>query len=170
MKEKKTFEEFLSKIEELKEEGGVDLSAAEDMSIAVMNLVSLEEHFFFTAEKTGKSGYLDGMEEVRSVRKDLLRKLMPENEGESWCISKHLLSAAMRLVEVGSKLRAAATEGVRDEARLKESEEMFDKAYRLYSIFWAVKLGIVKGGEAKPKGKDSKLEELVNKLADCCNE
>ena len=45
---------LLQKIENLKKSGTVDLSTEEDLSIAIMNLVSLEEHFFFTGEKTGK--------------------------------------------------------------------------------------------------------------------
>ena len=43
---------FLARIEKMKANGGVDLSAAEDLSLAVMNLISLEEHFFFTGAKT----------------------------------------------------------------------------------------------------------------------
>ena len=49
-----TMSEFLAKVESLKEKAGVDLSTSEDLSIAVMNLISLEEHFFFTGVKTKK--------------------------------------------------------------------------------------------------------------------
>ena len=52
--------------------------------------------------------------EVREMRKELLAKLMPEHEGETWCASKHLLSAAMRLMEVGTKLQS---DGKTDEAK-----------------------------------------------------
>ena len=48
---------LLARIESLKESAGADLSSAEDLSIAVMNLISLEEHFFFTAVKTEKNEY-----------------------------------------------------------------------------------------------------------------
>ena len=48
----KTYEDLLKKIEKATKKGGVDLSSDEDLSIAVMNLVSIEEHFFFTADKT----------------------------------------------------------------------------------------------------------------------
>ena len=47
-----SFEELQKKIASLKENRGVDLSTEEDLSVAVMNLISLEEHFFFTAEKS----------------------------------------------------------------------------------------------------------------------
>ena len=68
----RTVSEFLQKVQDAKKESKVDLSSGEDLSIAVMNLVSLEEHFFFTAEKTGKGKYLDLLQKVREMRKDLL--------------------------------------------------------------------------------------------------
>ena len=77
-----TIDEFMKKIDSLKEKAGVDLSTAEDLSLAVMNLISLEEHFFFTGVKTKKDEYFDTTLEIREVRKDLLAKLMPNNEGE----------------------------------------------------------------------------------------
>src|SRR3989344_5516245 len=98
-------EQFLAKIAELQENSGVDLSTGEDLSLAVMNLSSLEEHFFFTGVKTHKDEYFDTVVEIREMRKSLLKELMPHHEGETWCISKHLLSTTMRLVEVGNKLQ-----------------------------------------------------------------
>lgn len=106
MDNQKQFEEVLKKVEEMKKTGKIDLSTEEDLSIAIMNLVSLEEHFFFTGEKTGKDEYFDLLQEVREVRKKLLERLIDKHEGETWCISKHLLAATMRLMEVGTKLRA----------------------------------------------------------------
>ena len=44
---KKKIEELLKKVEESKK-GKLDLSSDEDLSIAVMNLISIEEHFFFS--------------------------------------------------------------------------------------------------------------------------
>ncbi len=101
---KNNMDEFLGKIESLKKKAGVDLSTAEDLSLAVMNLISLEEHFFFTGVKTKKDEYFDTSQEIRELRKDLLSKLMPSHEGETWCISKHLLATVIRLIEVGNKL------------------------------------------------------------------
>ncbi len=158
-----TMDKFLAKINSLKEKAGVDLSIAEDLSLAVMNLISLEEHFFFTGVKTKKDEYFDTSQEIRSIRKELLAKLMPNHEGETWCISKHLLATAMRLTEVGNKLQS---ENKKDEAK-----SMFEKAYKIYSIFWALKLNLISGHKIKTTAKDSsQLEELVNKLADCCDE
>ncbi len=154
---------LLTKIETLKEKAGGDLSTAEDLSIAVMNLISLEEHFFFTGLKTKKDEYFDTAQEIREVRKALLTKLMPNHEGETWCISKHLLAATMRLMEVGNKLQS---EGQKDKAK-----SMFDNAYRIYSIFWALKLRLISGGKIKEAARSSsRIEDLVSQLANCCDE
>ena len=158
-----TIDKFLAKIDALKEKSGVDLSTAEDLSLAVMNLISLEEHFFFTGVKTKKDKYFDTSLEIREMRKELLKQLMPNHEGETWCISKHLLSTTMRLIEVGNKLQS--------ESKKDEAKEMFEKAYRVYSIFWALKLSLISGRQVRDTaGGSSTLEELVNKLADCCDE
>lgn len=155
-----TMREFLDRVESLKKKGGADLTTGEDLSIAVMNLISLEEHFFFTGVKTGKDSYFDASLEIREMRKSLLQKLMPDNEGETWCISKHLLSAAMRLMEVGNKLNS--------EGKKPEAKEMFVKAYKIYSIFWALKLKLLETGTIKETAKKSaSLEDLVSKLANC---
>ena len=158
-----TIDEFLAKIESLKEKAGVDLSTTEDLSIAVMNLISLEEHFFFTGVRTKKDEYFDTAEEIRSTRKEMLTALMPNHEGETWCISKHLLAATMRLIEVGNKLQS--------ESKKDQAKHMFEKAYKVYSIFWALKLKLIGGHTVKTAASGSShLEDLVNKLANCCDE
>src|SRR3989338_6144921 len=105
-----SMEKLLEKVKKIKESGSFDLSMEEDLSIAIMNLVSLEEHFYFTAEKT---------------RKKLLAKMIDQHEGETWCISKHLLAATMRLIEVGTKLKST---GKNDDA-----EKTWTEAYRIYA-------------------------------------
>jgi hypothetical protein len=171
----KKMEALAEKIRALKEKGSIDLSSEEDLSLAIMNLVSLEEHFFFTAEKTGKSDYLDLLKETRELRKTLLAAMVPKNEGETWCISKHLLAATMRLMEVGTK---ALGEGKR-----REAEDLFHKAYRLYAIFWGLRLKLIDIGDVKKIGDDKlnvhdekgmkkpwSLRDIVEKLVDCCDE
>jgi hypothetical protein len=53
------FNSIVKKVKEAMIEEKVDLSKDEDLSIAVMNLIALEEHFFFSAEKTKKNEYFD---------------------------------------------------------------------------------------------------------------
>ncbi len=159
--------EFLKKVGAVKKSGGIDLSAAEDASVAVMNLISLEEHFFFTAAKTGDASYHDISKDIRAMRTRVMERLVDKHEGETWCATKHLLSASMRLIEVGSRYQAA---GEKERAR-----ESFADAYRLYSIFWALKAKLVSVQKAAEVGKEAvdkqwSLEDLVAKLADCCDE
>ena len=158
------FQALVERIEGAKRAGGIDLSADEDLSLAVMNLVSLEEHFYFTAMRTGSDQYLDLLDEVRSQRKELLAKLVDRHEGETWCASKHLLAATMRLIEVGTKLRSSNE---------NEAKAMFQRAYRLYSMFWALRLklvGTAKLREEAVKEKPWTMQDIVNKLVNCCDE
>lgn len=163
--DKQSLKALLEKVEKMKKSGSIDLSTEEDLSIAVMNLISLEEHFFFTGAKTKKSEYFDLLNEVRNMRKDLLAKIMDKNEGETWCISKHLLATTMRLIEIGTKLHS--------DGKQAEAKEMFAKAYKMYSVFWALRFKLIDASEFKKMAADDKpwtFEDIVNKLVDCCDE
>lgn len=175
--ENNKIDEFIKKVQEGKK-GELDLSSDEDLSIAIMNLISIEEHFFFTGAKTSKPEYFDLLNTAREMRKDLLKRIIKEYEGEVWCISKHLLSASMRLMEVGTK---ALTKGNKQEA-----EDLFKKAYELYSLFWGINLKLIDIGEVKKigdnqidkkdnppadgKGLLEKLGDVVKYVIDCCKE
>ncbi len=127
--------------------------------------------------KTGKRKYLLLLKEVREMRKSLLRELVREPEGEVWCISKHLLAAAMRLMEVGTKKLG---EG-------KPAQDYFRRGYQLYGIFWALNLGVIDSRALSKKEKKEleklgreehygekgffgRLGEMISKAIDCCKE
>jgi hypothetical protein len=156
----------------MKKQDKMDLSSDQDLTIAIMNLVSIEEHFFFTGAKTGKTEYYDLIKEVREMRKELLKKIIKEYEGEVWCISKHLLAASYRLMEVGTKQLGMD--------KKQEAYDLFDKAYSLYSLFWGLNMKLVNSADLKKideqainkhdqekKGFTGKLGELVKKAIDC---
>jgi len=167
--------EFVARVDAMKKQDKMDLSSDQDLSIAIMNLVSIEEHFFFTGAKTGRHEYYDMIKEVREMRKELLKKIIKEYEGEVGCISKHLLAASMRLMEVGTKSLSAG--------RNDEAYDLFGKAYSLYSLFWGINLKLVSVKGAKkideqalnahdknPKGFLGSLGGMVKKVFDCCIE
>lgn len=156
-------DDLVKKIEEFKNKKDADLSMEEDLSIAVMNLISLEEHFYFTAQKTKKEKYFKYVEQIREIRKRMLAKMIPQNEGETWCISKHLLAATIRLMEVGTKYQTMKKED--------KAKEVFDDAYALYNLFFAIRLKLVDLKDLKDK-KDGPWSEddIVAKLVDCCRE
>lgn len=160
---------WLEKLQEVKK-GQADLSRDEDLSIALMNLISLEEHFYFTAMKTNDQKYLDMLNTVRSVRKKFLAKIVKNPIGEEWCISKHLLAASMRLIEVGTKELS--------ENHKSEAQELFQHAFDLYSLFFAINLkmisskrmeNIIEEQDAREPGM-KKFSQMVRKLVDCCKE
>ena len=99
----KDYKDLINKDDKVVTQKEIDLSLGEDLSIAIMNLISIEEHLFFTSQKTGKPQYLDILNEVRVMRAELLKRIIKDYEGEVWCISKHLLAASMRVMEVGTK-------------------------------------------------------------------
>jgi len=167
--------QFIQKVDQMKKQEKMDLSSDQDLSIAIMNLISIEEHFFFTGAKLEKNEYYDLIRDVREMRKELFKKIIKEYEGEVWCISKHLLAASMRLMEVGTKQLGLG--------RKEEAYNLFDKAYKLYSLFWGLNMKLIKTSDVRKiddnalnkhdkekKGFLGKLGDLVKKAIDCCIE
>ena len=106
-----------------------------------------------------------------------MKKMIDQHEGETWCISKHLLATAMRLIEVGTKLQSdsqkAEPRSERSSATGDEAKKFFDYAYKLYSLFWGLRLKLIDIKDIKQTAAGDKpwtLEDVVNKLVDCCDE
>jgi hypothetical protein len=159
------FQEVIRRAQELKASGTVDLSMEEDLSIAVMNLISLEEHFYFSGAKSEDDAYFEMMSEVREMRKVLLGRMIDHHEVETWCISKHLLATTMRLMEVGTKLFS--------DNKKEDAKAVFDQAHRIYSMFWALRLKLISVPELKEAADQEKpwtLKDITNRLVDCCKE
>jgi len=158
-------ENFIKTIDEIKNSNVLDLSVGEDLSIALMNLVSLEEHFLFSYMKTENKKLLEFLEQTREIRKKLLAKIVKREEGdysEKWCISKHLLATSMRLSEVGTKYL--------HDGKKKEAEELFMEAFNLYSMFWAVNDFVNMKGAKVSNSELSKISQFMKKMLDCCKE
>lgn len=158
---------WLQHVQQLVSARKLDLSSDEDLSLAVMNLISLEEHLFFSGAKTGKQDYYHLIQPIRELRKTYLKQLLPDYEGEVWCTCKHLLAAAMRLIEVGTK---------RQERDPQAAAVCFQHAWVLYGHFWALKLKMAQRtttdsqGAVKPPTNQQAIEEFLAKLVDCCGE
>jgi len=104
-----------------------------------------------------------------------LKKIIKEYEGEVWCISKHLLAASYRLMEVGTKQLSAG--------KKEEAYSFFNKAYELYSLFWGLNMKLIATDHIKKiddqainkqdqskQSLISKLGAIVKKAIDCCIE
>ena len=182
MKKIKSVQEYVEALDAAKKVNPKDLSSDQDLTIGIMNLISIEEHLMFSGAKTGKHEFYDLINDVREMRKNAMLKIIPAYEGEVWCISKHLLAAAMRVFEVGTKALASGDK--------KTAYELFDQSYELYSMFWGLNMGMLTG-DAKPEtktakksantksspaptktdgGKVSKLKAWVKNAVNCCIE
>ena len=191
MKKASSVKEFVERIDASKKVNPKDLSSDQDLTIAIMNLISIEEHLVFSGAKTGKNSFYDLIEEVRELRKNLMQKVIPEYEGEVWCISKHLLASSMRLMEVGTKQQSLGHK--------EEAYKLFNQAYELYCLFWGFNMNMlniddvkwvedkvedikkisakletvsapVKVEESKTSGALAKMKAFVRKAVDCCIE
>lgn len=138
MEKIKSVKEFVEKLDNAKKVNPKDLSSDQDLTIGIMNLISIEEHLMFSGAKTGKKEFYDLINDVREQRKQMMQKIIPSYEGEVWCISKHLLASSMRLFEVGTKALAAGNK--------KDAYDLFDKSYGLYCMFWGLNMGMLNGG------------------------
>ena len=193
MKKAKDVKEFVERIDQAKKVNPKDLSSDQDLTIAIMNLISIEEHLVFSGAKTGKTSFYDLIENVRELRKNLMQRVIPEYEGEVWCISKHLLASSMRLMEVGTKQQSLGNKEL--------AYDLFNQAYDLYCLFWGLNMKMldvsdvkwvednledikkisakleenkapVKVKEVKKEegGAFAKMKAFVRKAVDCCIE
>lgn len=141
MKKAENVKEFVERVDAAKKLNPKDLSSDQDLSIAIMNLISIEEHLVFSGAKTGKNSYYDLIKDVRETRKNLLQKIIPSYEGEVWCISKHLLATSMRLMEVGTKQQSLGND--------TEAYKLFNSAYDMYCLFWGLNMGMMETKDLK---------------------
>lgn len=167
----KDVQKFIDNAKKVEKGHSLDLSLGEDLSVAIMNLIGIEEHMFFTSQKLGDTKYLEVLNSAREMRKELMKKIVKEGQGEVWCTSKHLLSASMRLMEVGTK---CITKG-----DTKEANDYFKKSFDLYNLFWGLNLGMVESDPKKAKFEEKPIPEknlmgtisqTIGKILDCCRE
>ncbi|MBQ8465074.1 MAG: hypothetical protein IJ529_05530 [Alphaproteobacteria bacterium] len=192
MQKAKNVKEFVERIDATKKVNPKDLSSDQDLTIAIMNLISIEEHLVFSGAKTGKNSFYDLIEDVREKRKNLMQKIIPSYEGEVWCISKHLLASSMRLMEVGTKQQSLGNK--------EQAYDLFNQAYDLYCLFWGLNMNMLDTADVKwiednvkdvkklaakvdaemkvaeipatkePVGALAKMKTFVRKAVDCCIE
>jgi hypothetical protein len=71
----------------------------------------------------------------------------------------------MRLMEVGTKMLGKGQD--------KEAREMFDRGYKMYSLFWAINLNMIKVDDVKQQGivyaSDIQKEKNEDKLLGISN-
>ncbi len=150
MEKAKSVKEFVERMDNMKKKNPKDLSSDQDLTIALMNLISIEEHLIFSGAKTGKNSFYAMVQDIREMRKNLMMKVIPSYEGEVWCISKHLLATSMRLMEVGTKQQSMGN--------TQEAYQLFNQAYDLYCLFWGLNMNLVDAKEIS--WKPDSIEEV----------
>ncbi len=135
MKKKSALEQQVEQRDASKKVNPLDLSSDQDLSIALMNLISLEEHFMFSGAKTQKTGFYDLVDVVRDMREKLMSRIVAGGDGAVMEISRYLLAASMRLMEVGTKALGTG--------KSADAYKLFDQAYELYSLFWGINMGLI---------------------------
>ena len=155
---------FIKKINEVKEKSGLDISAWEDLSIGLMNLISLEELCFFSYIRTQDDKFLKTLEAVRELRKKFLALIVKkDDDSEKWCMSKHFLASSMRLFEVGNRLL--------HEGKEKEAKEMYKDSAELYGLFWELNVETKGKININENSKETKgIFASIKKLLECCIE
>ena len=190
MKKAENVKEFVERVDASKKLNPKDLSSDQDLTIAIMNLISIEEHLIFSGAKTEKNSFFDMVRDIREMRKNLMLKIIPAYEGEVWCISKHLLAASMRLMEVGTKQQSMNNN--------EEAYKLFNQAYDLYCLFWGLNMNLINTKDvewikdtgndvkklsaelktdkavadvpAEPKTGFQKMKAFIRKAVNCCIE
>jgi len=81
----------------------LDVSEIRDWAYAMANLIEAEVHLHKTFVDTKDERYLDIIEGLRQMRKEVFEDFIRNRSEGIWCWSKHMLSLMMELSEVASK-------------------------------------------------------------------
>ena len=111
---KSSLQDLVINADNVKKVNPLDLSSDQDLTIALMNLLVIEDDF----------------EHVRDIRQKLMSRIVRRDD-DVWGTSERLLGMAMRLVDDGNR-----TFG-------KDAYALYNRAYEFYSLFWGVNMGLV---------------------------
>jgi hypothetical protein len=106
--------------DDVKKVNKLDLSSDQDLTIALMNLLAIEDEF----------------EYVRDIRIELMSRIVAPDT-DAWGMSERLLGMAMQLIDDGNKDTGDS------------AYKLYNRAYELYSMFWGINMGLVKIDDIK---------------------
>ena len=117
---KSSLNKLVKNADDAKKVNPLDLSSDQDLTVALMNLLAIEDEF----------------EYVRDVRQELMSRIVARNTN-IWKESEKLLGAAMHLIDDGNKVTGDA------------AYKLYNRAYELYSMFWGINMGLIKIDDIK---------------------
>lgn len=103
-----------------------DIGLVEDLFELCKNLCSIEAHALGSYISTKDEKWLKVMQKIRIKRTRYL-SLITKNEGQSWCISKHICESTMRLQECATRFLSTN--------QLEEAKICAEDEAELYIIF-----------------------------------
>ena len=133
---KKLLRDTVAKLDAIKKVNPRDLSSDQDLTIALMNMIAVEE--------------LCPDTNIGNMVADLRAKMMQHvvRNNRFMLISHELLSKSMQLMTDGiNALKNGNT---------KQAYELFDKSYEFYILFWGVNMELISADDISlNKGVDS---------------
>lgn len=120
---KKSAIQRIEKMDAKKRANPLDLSADQDLTVALMNLAAIEE--------CGATG--DLLQWVREIKSDLILRIVSDTALID--LSGNLLAVAMRYCENGNRQM--------ESGKISDGYISFDMAYGVYSVFWGVNMGLI---------------------------
>lgn len=100
-----------------------DVGLGEDWAYAIQNLISAEHHAIESWCQTKDRTFLEINEKVRHLRSNLMYHFTPENRGQTYCLTKHLLASAQALKELGNRFTEKGNDTLAEDL-FKQSQEM----------------------------------------------
>lgn len=129
-KHKKDLKSAIANADAAKKVNPLDLSSDQDLTIALMNLIAIEDEYYVTGAKNGLG------QMVHDIRARLMARIVPASRMD---LSVRLLGRAMHMIDDGIRVLA-------DDNQVA-AYAMFDGAYELYSLFWGLNMGLVSENE-----------------------
>lgn len=118
---------LVEKADDKKKVNPLDLSSDQDLTVALMNLIALQD-------KT--SGELHDF--VSRLSEDLLERVVKNNDVLD--VSRKLLGQSVRSVDMGNQELGKNSE---------KAYDFYNHAYELYSLFWGVNMGLIDVSDIK---------------------
>ena len=115
---KTSMKQMVERADMAKKVNPLDLSSDQDLTVALMNLISLEDL---------SANYPELYSMVHDMRVELMSRVVHGADDVRY-VSTHLLGDAMRLIDGGNKTG---------------NYDYYDRAYELYSLFWGLNMGLI---------------------------
>ena len=119
---KKSLKNAVEQIDNAKKVNPLDLSADQDLTIALMNMIAVEKY----------SGYPNLVQMVRDIRTDLMRPMLEnvQYDGDIWPMSEKLLGKMAEQMERGNRAL--------ESGKIQDAYAAYDAVFDAWVIFMGI--------------------------------